>query len=104
AAFHTLFQERGLPDAIRSDNGVPFASPNGLYNLSKLSVWWLRLGIAREYNTEVFHSQNYLRQTGARSRSRLKAIRPQDLNPRCIQDADMLIEQFVEFQQDIPDR
>jgi hypothetical protein len=28
---------------IRSDNGVPFASPNSLFNLSKLSVWWLRL-------------------------------------------------------------
>jgi len=37
-----------LPDAIRTDNGLPFASPNGLYNLSKLSVWWLRLGIAIE--------------------------------------------------------
>ncbi len=46
--FQRLFQERGLPDAIRSDNGVPFASPNGLYNLSRLSVWWLRLGIAIE--------------------------------------------------------
>ena len=34
--------------AIRSDNGVPFASPNALFNLSKLSVWWLRLGIAIE--------------------------------------------------------
>jgi len=44
-AFQQLFEERGLPDAIRSDNGLPFASPNGLYNLSKLSVWWLRLGI-----------------------------------------------------------
>ncbi len=44
-AFERLFIERGLPAAIRSDNGVPFASPNGLYNLSKLSVWWLRLGI-----------------------------------------------------------
>jgi transposase InsO family protein len=44
-AFDHLFKERGLPSAIRSDNGVPFASPNGLYNLSKLSVWWLRLGI-----------------------------------------------------------
>src|SRR3546814_6134424 len=42
------FQERGLPHAIRSDNGVPFASPNALFNLSKLSVWWLRLGIAIE--------------------------------------------------------
>ncbi|MBW9056739.1 integrase core domain-containing protein, partial [Rhizobium mesosinicum] len=36
------------PAAIRSDNGLPFASPNGLYNLSKLSVWWLRLGITLE--------------------------------------------------------
>ena len=44
-AFQRLFEERGLPDAIRTDNGLPFASPNGLYNLSKLSVWWLRLGI-----------------------------------------------------------
>lgn len=48
AAFQQLFQERGLPAAIRSDNGVPFASPNGLYNLSRLSVWWLRLGIEIE--------------------------------------------------------
>ena len=47
-AFERLFQERGLPQAIRSDNGVPFASPNGLFNLSKLSVWWLRLGITVE--------------------------------------------------------
>jgi transposase InsO family protein len=47
-AFEQLFRQRGLPQAIRSDNGVPFASPNGLFNLSKLSVWWLRLGIAIE--------------------------------------------------------
>ena len=47
-AFEQLFLERGLPAAIRSDNGVPFASPNALFNLSRLSVWWLRLGIAIE--------------------------------------------------------
>jgi transposase InsO family protein len=47
-AFRQLFAERGLPAAIRSDNGVPFASPNSLFNLSKLSVWWLRLGIEIE--------------------------------------------------------
>jgi transposase InsO family protein len=47
-AFEQLFRERGLPGAIRSDNGVPFASPNGLFNLSKLAVWWLRLGIEIE--------------------------------------------------------
>lgn len=47
-AFERLFAERGLPLSIRSDNGVPFASPNALFNLSKLAVWWLRLGIAIE--------------------------------------------------------
>ena len=47
-AFEQLFLARGLPTAIRSDNGVPFASPNGLYNLSRMSVWWLRLGIEIE--------------------------------------------------------
>ena len=47
-AFERLFRERGLPIAIRSDNGVPFASPNALFNLSRLAVWWLRLGIAIE--------------------------------------------------------
>jgi len=47
-AFERLFAERGLPIAIRSDNGVPFASPNALFNLSKLSVWWLRLSIQIE--------------------------------------------------------
>ena len=46
--FQRLFETHGLPDSIRSDNGVPFASPNGLYNLSRLSVWWLRLGIGIE--------------------------------------------------------
>ena len=47
-AFEHLFHERGLPASIRSDNGVPFASPNALFNLSKLAVWWLRLGITIE--------------------------------------------------------
>jgi transposase InsO family protein len=47
-AFEQLFLERGLPVSMRSDNGVPFASPNALFNLSKLSVWWLRLGIQIE--------------------------------------------------------
>ena len=46
--FERVFKEFGLPKAIRTDNGVPFASPNGLFNLSKLSVWWLRLGIEIE--------------------------------------------------------
>src|SRR3989440_5869233 len=46
--FEAVFKRFGLPNAIRTDNGVPFASPNSLFNLSKLSVWWLRLGIEIE--------------------------------------------------------
>lgn len=46
--FERTFQEFGLPSAMRSDNGVPFAAPNGLFGLSKLAVWWLRLGIRLE--------------------------------------------------------
>lgn len=46
--FERAFQEYGIPRAIRTDNGVPFSTPNGLFGLSKLSVWWLRLGIRIE--------------------------------------------------------
>jgi putative transposase len=47
-AFERTFKEYGLPAAIRTDNGVPFASGHALYGLSRLSVWWLRLGIQIE--------------------------------------------------------
>jgi putative transposase len=46
--FEQAFKEYGLPVAIRSDNGVPFASGISLWNLTKLSVWWIRLGIKLE--------------------------------------------------------
>jgi len=46
--FERTFKEFGLPQGIRTDNGVPFASAHALYGLSKLSVWWLRLGIQIE--------------------------------------------------------
>lgn len=42
--FTRLFKEFGLPQRIRSDNGVPFATPT-LARLSTLSAWWVRLGI-----------------------------------------------------------
>lgn len=42
--FEAAFDEYGLPDAILTDNGAPFASA-GLLGLSRLSVWWMRLGI-----------------------------------------------------------
>ena len=46
--FQRVFTQFGLPKAIRTDNGVPFASPHALFGLSKLAVWWLRLGIEIE--------------------------------------------------------
>jgi len=42
------FASRYLPGAIRTDNGSPFASANSLFGLTRLSVWWLRLGIDLE--------------------------------------------------------
>lgn len=45
SVFDDAFEKYGLPQAIRTDNGVPFSCPNALLGLSKLSVWWLRLGI-----------------------------------------------------------
>jgi len=44
AVFEDLFREYGLPEAIRTDNGVPFAT-QAIAGLSRLSVWWLKLGI-----------------------------------------------------------
>jgi transposase InsO family protein len=45
--FERAFAEYGLPTRIRSDNGSPFASP-GLARVSRLSLWWMRLGIVPE--------------------------------------------------------
>lgn len=46
--FERVFKDYGLPLAIRTDNGIPFASPNALFGLSRLAIWWLRLGIRIE--------------------------------------------------------
>lgn len=55
--FDRLFREYGLPKAIRTDNGSPFASC-GLARLSKLSVWWIKLGIHPELIEPGCPSQN----------------------------------------------
>lgn len=47
AVFERLFRHYGLPDRMRTDNGVPFASL-GTAGLSRLSIWWIRLGIVPE--------------------------------------------------------
>jgi putative transposase len=48
SVFERVFKDYGLPGAIRTDNGPPFASCNALFGLSKLAIWWLRLGIRIE--------------------------------------------------------
>ena len=47
AIFEAAFREYGLPEAIRTDNGAPFASC-AVGGLSRLDVWWTRLGISHE--------------------------------------------------------
>lgn len=55
--FEETFMEHGLPDAILTDNGAPFASC-GLLGLSRLSVWWMRLGIKLHRITPGHPEQN----------------------------------------------
>jgi transposase InsO family protein len=55
--FLRLFREHGLPDAIRSDNGAPFAS-TGIHGLSRVNVWWLQLGIVHQRITPGNPQQN----------------------------------------------
>lgn len=45
--FDAAFREYGIPEAIRTDNGEPFASV-GVAGLSRLSVWWIKMGIHPE--------------------------------------------------------
>jgi putative transposase len=55
--FEEAFRQYGLPLTIRSDNGTPFAS-TGLGGLSRLSVWWIKLGIVPELITPGCPQQN----------------------------------------------
>jgi putative transposase len=55
--FDRLFREYGLPGAIRTDNGVPFATC-GIHGLSQLNVWWLRLGIQHQRILPASPQQN----------------------------------------------
>jgi transposase InsO family protein len=55
--FEEIFEEYGLPEAIRSDNGKPFAS-RGAGGLSRLSVWWVLLGIKPEFIVKGHPEQN----------------------------------------------
>ncbi len=57
AIFEAAFREYGLPEAIRTDNGAPFAS-RALAGLSRLAVWWMKLGIVPERIQPAHPEQN----------------------------------------------
>lgn len=72
--FERTFRDFGLPRAIRTDNGVPFAT-TGIHGLSQLNVWWMRLGIQHQRILPAHPQQN-----GAHERMhktlKAEAIRP----------------------------
>ena len=78
-AFDRAFKEFGLPHVIRTDNGVPFAAPTALYRLSKLAVWWLRLGIQIE-RIQPGHPQQNGRHERMHRTLKLEATKPAAAN------------------------
>jgi transposase InsO family protein len=98
-AFERLFKERGLPNSIRSDNGIPFASGNSLFNLSRLSVWWLRLGIQIE-RIRPGHPQQNGRHERMHLTLKKEATRPPGLNS--LQQQGKFDDFIEEFNQDRP--
>lgn len=80
----SAFQEFGLPEALRSDNGPPFAS-TGAGGLTKLAVWWLRLGIRLERIEPGKPQQNGRQERLHRTLE--EAVSPPAANPRAQQRA-----------------
>jgi transposase InsO family protein len=78
AVFETAFKEYGLPDAIRSDNGVPFAGKS-VGGLSRLSVWWIQLGIIPERIDKGCPEQNGRHERMHRT-LKLEAVNPVSSN------------------------
>jgi transposase InsO family protein len=83
--FERLFREHGLPGAIRTDNGAPFASV-GLHGLSKLNVWWMRLGIVHQRIPPASPQHNGAHERMHRTLKR-EATRPAAANRRRQQTA-----------------
>lgn len=74
-AFRALFREVGLPEAIRTDNGTPFASI-GIHGLTRLSVWWMKLGIVHQRIHVASPQENATHERMHRELKRETARRP----------------------------
>ena len=88
--FEWMFQEYGMPYRIRSDNGPPFASVQAPGGLSRLSVWWVRLGITPERIQPGHPEQN-----GSHERMH-RTLKAEAIHPGCSRQGEQeaLLEQF----------
>jgi len=77
--FERAFQEYGLPKSIRTDNGNPFSNVQAFFGLSKLSIWWLRLGIDIE-RSKPGHPQDNGRHERMHLTLKLEATKPPGKN------------------------
>jgi len=96
--FISIFRRHGLPDAIRTDNGAPFAS-TGLWGLTPLSVWWMELGIVHE-RIEPAHPE----QNGAHERMHrtLKAATTRPAGQTLLQQQERFDDFQVEYNDERP--
>jgi len=85
AVFEAAFREYGLPQAMRTDNGAPFAS-RAVAGLSRLAVWWMKLGIVPERITAGHPEQNGRHERMHRTMKQETAS-PPEANPRAQQRA-----------------
>ena len=79
--FERVFREHGLPNAILTDNGAPFAVSNAICGLSALSVWWIQLGI-RHYRIQPGKPQQNPRHERMHRTLKAEATRPPGANLR----------------------
>ena len=96
SVFEAMFREYGLPESIRTDNGAPFASkaPAGL---SRLSMWWLRLGIRHERIEPGCPQQNGRHERMHQTLKQETAAPPRD-NLRRQQDAFRIFERQYNYE------
>jgi putative transposase len=80
--FAAAFKEHGLPLAIRSDHGLPFAS-SGVAGLSRLSVWWIKLRIRSERIVAGEPQQNGRHEPVHRALDEATAKPPAEGHARC---------------------
>ena len=85
AVFEAAFREYGMPQAIRSDNGAPFAS-RALCGLSRLSLWWMKLGIRPE-RIEAGHPEQNGRHERMHRTLKQETAMPPERNRRAQQQA-----------------